>query len=326
MRILGDYWDIFTVDNKVYIWGFDGSVICLDWEKLKEYLKTNETVVELKDIKNSINGIYQNPFKELHTDFATYNNKIYAVLDEGLYSATINTNNTNNSIKTETVEKIWDCPLFALKIKSNGRVALAGGEEGLFQYDILKKETGYIYKFHNYDSKIDQISKDHSSFVNWAHSSIFSSSNRGESYLAGFYWKDGQINYKGILNESEIFGKNNSGEVSWAYRGNIYRTTSNGLEYISFTQQKLQGNRQGQPFSEVKKVPFMPYKGKPLFAEVSMFGSIIECENALVVMENEKSFFNIPEPPTRWRVYPEDAIFKNHLHVIFEDYLKLYVF
>jgi hypothetical protein len=59
---------------------------------------------------------------------------------------------------------------------------------------------------------------------------------------------------------------------------------------------------------------------------VAYFGVIVECENALVVMNDENEFFNIPDSVTRWRVYPRSIRYENHLHVISDSKIDIYSF
>ena len=79
-------------------------------------------------------------------------------------------------------------------------------------------------------------------------------------------------------------------------------------------------------FSKKNVFQFQAWKGKIIKGGNAYFGTIIECENAIVVLTGEKEFFNIPGSATRWRVYPRSFNYENHLHVIKDDRLEIYSF
>ena len=62
------------------------------------------------------------------------------------------------------------------------------------------------------------------------------------------------------------------------------------------------------------------------YGTTTYFGNIIECENALIVIQSDNDSFTIEEPITRWRVYPRSKNYENHLHVILDDRIEIYSF
>lgn len=316
IKIQGDYWDSFVVGNLLYLWTNTNEIFVLDWPKLKNVLGENSsTIIEEGRLSSYLINKFTNPLNELHVDIDFYNNTFYSIVDEGLFKLSV----TENGLTMQSDSKLWDAPLFSLKIKANGRIALSGGEEGLFEYDLKESITNINKRnFKEKEKDIFQISECHSLFSNWSYSSIYSSSNKKQSLIAGFGRKYSPdfCDFYGLFSEEYIFNANN-GLMSWGYKNKIYRAVESGLEYVNFTQKNLDIG----PFSDVIKYDFQPWKGKILYAGVADFGLIIECENALVVMkvENKEKFYNIPHAATRWRVFPDDHYHKNELHVVLDD-------
>lgn len=147
--------------------------------------------------------------------------------------------------------------------------------------------------------------------------------NKEQSYLAGFYWEEGRIKYKDLYFENLIFN-DSVGMLSWALNGYIYKAVEGGLESVKFTQRLMQ--KDYSPFSNAKFIPFQAWKGRIINAGDSSFGVLIECEYALVIMNNENDYINIQGPIARWRVFSEQEKYKKLLHVILEDKISIYSF
>jgi hypothetical protein len=300
-----------------------------------ESIQSKSFVFEEKDLEKYIIRELDNPFNELPIDLDIYYDVIYTLLDNGLSKVDI-VPDSSEAINKNTKEPLWDCPSFSLKIKG-GRIALSAGEEGLFEYKINDIKVGKIseedgqnitvnYKgLKEMKKNIRCMSEEPSLFSNWSYSSIFSSSDYGDSTLVGFLSnKRGHVEYIESFSESTIFKKNKErNQLSWGSDDKIYREVEGGLEVVKFTQGKLLYNN---AFSRVEKIPFQPWKGKILSAGMSFFGTIVECENALVVLQSNNGVKNIEGPITKWRVFPRSIRYENQLHVITEDKLEIYSF
>ncbi|MFH1702779.1 MAG: hypothetical protein ABIB41_05005 [Nitrospirota bacterium] len=280
-------------------------------------------------------GQQENPFDELPTSTEIYNKKIYAITDSGLLCCEAHRYNRKYPVNRVSY-KLWDCKLLSLRANKYGKIALSGGNEGLFEYNASRSD------FLLFNSKIEkdilQISKDHSLFADWAFLSIYSSSNISNSFMAIFVWEETEKKPNGksgkeynrkleeIVKDINIFGSNGSHKLSWASGDKIYRAVDRGIEVVRFNNYIKDIHDEMERFSKVKRVRFQKWKGDVIFGGTAYYGTIIECENALVVALSDGTFYTIPGPITKWRVYPRSINYENHLHVILEDRIEVYSF
>ena len=98
-----------------------------------------------------------------------------------------------------------------------------------------------------------------------------------------------------------------------------------GFEVIKFNNY-ANTERGEQRFTKLKNINLHPWKGKVINGGTAYFGNIIECENALVILQSNRKSLTIPGPITRWRVYPRSMNYENHLHVILDDRIEIHSF
>lgn len=312
---------------------------------LKKFTKVASKQFEFEEneIEEYLYGHQLNPFKELSIDTDIYNNKIYSITEEGLLSTTAHRNNKKYPVSSRN-KKIWDCPLLSIKVSKGGRIALSAGNEGLFEYDIHNR-VGFNKELTKVDNVAYHLSKQHSIFSNWSFSSIYSSSDVKESFMSAFCWEedntennhifinevlknkgDKKLSFKGNFLDKDIFKNSQPKRLSWGGNEKLYRVNDNGLDVVTFTQTLLKTGEESSPFSEVNNIEFQAWKGRIIAGGTANFGTIVQCEFALVVLLSNGSYYNIPGEVTRWRVYPKSHRYENHLHVIFEDRIDIYSF
>lgn len=322
ITISGHYWDSYLYDGCLYLWTANNEIVIINWSSLLFDYEGDFISLDEKDLYKYHYSHINNPLNEYPADIGIHNNIMYAVLDQGLIQQGIQDNSFTE------INRLWDAPLYSLKIKKNGRVALSAGHNGLFEYDVYEhlRTINKKNNLYHVDEGIFKLSDKHSLFANWNFSSIYSSSNKGQSFIASFNSrKNGDFVYFNNYSEGEIFGNNNS-VFSWGAGNKIYRTANYGIEYVTYTQKKL--TKEESPFSRIKEIPFLPQKGKIIYAGAASFGVIIECEKALVVkaFNNEDSYYNIMEPITKWRVYTNDVNYHKYLTVILDDRIEVLQF
>ncbi len=81
-----------------------------------------------------------------------------------------------------------------------------------------------------------------------------------------------------------------------------------------------------EQFTQLQNLNLQAWKGKVIGGGTSYYGTIVECENALVVLLSNGQTKTIEGPITRWRVYPRSKNYQNHLHVIKDDRIEIYSF
>ena len=356
LKIYGDYWDSQIYNGKLYLWTMEGTIKIINWDTLIASLTENPEInfalkvafnnglsrdvnqIKLMEVLSDLSredfiitenelNLYLDqeinmPLGEHPIDVDIFDGYIYCILDSGLWRFMLDDINKPKFSK----EKLWDCFLLSLKIRQGGRISLSAGHEGLFEYNF-KYKFFQMEELTRVDSKgIFQISSDHSLFTNWSYSSIYNSSDIGKSFLAGFTWDDKKkIKYKGNFYSDKIFKDSNPGHLSWGSGDKIYRAKTNGLDVIRFTQNGL-NKGENAAFSEVISYDFHPWKGRIIGAGATFFGTIIECENALVILQSNEKFYNIRGPITNWRVFNHSNNYENQLHILKDDNLEVYSF
>jgi hypothetical protein len=308
--------------------------ILFDDEEVKEVLikkfKTlsdQSLVIHYRDLDSFTMGVQDNPFQELQTDTEILNNRIYALTYSGVFLAEANLSSRNKFLVRKKTEKIEDFVGYSIKAGKYGRLALSGGSEGLYEYDASEDFDNKIMSFDVLQKRLRKVSDRHSSFADFSYLSLYNSSNLGESFMSLFRL-DQDVDFKFAsqlktlereINESEIFGSIGFNSLSWGTNEKIYKASNNVLEVVNFNNYA----DNGEYFSEKNQYLFHAWKGRILKGGVAYFGAIIECENALVVLSDEREFYNIKGSVTRWRVYPRSINYENHLHVIHDNCVEI---
>jgi hypothetical protein len=280
-------------------------------------------------------GEQDSPKNSLPTDTEIYNNKLYFITEKGLFVTSAHRNNNKYPVSTKP-EHLWDCNLLSIKANKYPQLALSGGNEGLFELNISNDDDIWDKK------NPIQICKGHSSFANYAYWSIYNSSNVDKSYMALFSLSQTESEneiadvfpsnkpyireYQEIVNDDKIFGTENIGKyLSWGVQDKIYRATDFGFEIVKFNNKPKEYDGESY-FEPIQTINLHPWKGKVIDGGTAYFGTVVECENALVVMLSNGESTTIEGPVTRWRVYPRSFNYENQLHVIKDDKIEIYSF
>lgn len=277
------------------------------------------------------------PSNLLATDTEIYGNALYYINEQGLFSTAAHRNNKKYPVSSRPT-KLWDCNLLAIKANKYPQLALSGGSEGLFEYDLsLKYRSVWNLK------DPAQVSNKHSSFANYTYWSIYNTSLVESSYMALFDLNEvefdnenfdiydlGKPQYKREFKEEITEGKifktqSNRNFLSWGVDDKIYRATDDGFEIVKF-RNNPNLEKGEQQFTQVQNLNLQAWKGKVIGGGTSYYGTILECENALVVLLSNGQSKTIEGPITRWRVYPRSMNYQNHLHVIKDDRIEIYSF
>jgi hypothetical protein len=74
------------------------------------------------------------------------------------------------------------------------------------------------------------------------------------------------------------------------------------------------------------EIEMAEWKGDVISGAVTLFGIVIECEHAMVVVQSDGNVTTIAGEPINWRVFPRSKHYENQLHLIYEDRLDIYSF
>ncbi|WP_373072077.1 hypothetical protein [Sulfurimonas sp.] len=297
---------------------------------LMDNYANKELTISINELNEYLYSKQKSPFKYLTIDMDIFNKKIYAATEEGLFSSTAHRSLNEKYLVSSRPQKLWDNKLFSINASGFGQISLSGGQTGLYEYnnniDNIVPNSSIV------ENNIIQVSNKHSTFSNYSFISLYNSSTVESAELELYRWSErNNFNnakkyfreYYKKFTEEEIFGQSSTNGLSWGLQDKIYRATSNGgLEIVSFDN----NNEDESYFSNVKQVHLQEWKGKVVGGGVSHFGTIIECENALVVHHDNNTFTNISGAITKWRTFPRAKNYFNQLHVIHDNCLEVHAF
>lgn len=290
----------------------------------KEYV-INDKVLE--DCK-----IYENdtPTGILPIDTEIYNNVLYCLTEKGLFSSKIE-NNKSSKKKLKKEIQISDIMAFSIKANLYPQIVISAGEEGVFEYYVNDNiDRIDVNTLKQVEYSLFQVSESHSTFANYVNRSIYSTSLIGKSKFLDYEWdKNRNVyfrNQKSDKDSFEIFDDRDDDRdinVSWGVDDKIYKISNEEIKY------RRVSNISNQSLN-VEKInirdKIKQNYGNVIGASSSHFGTIIEYENALLVLCSDGEKFDINGEIVNWRVFPRSKCYQNQLHVILNDRIKIYSF
>lgn len=264
-----------------------------------------------------------NPFPFPHADSEIYHGQIYVGLKSGLFFS------QKQDIKHKEIEKkshkLWDAPVLNLAASNRySSLAIATGSDGLHQLQVSSTKRD----FHEKSSPI-KLAEKHCNSCDWSYQSIYGSSNTNSSFLASFEIESqkksnessnahkGERKLKEIISSESLFG---SKGFSWGARDKIYQYHDGVIDVISYDPHTK------RLFKDLGTIALSLSDGDVISASVSPFGTVIECDNSLVIALSNGGFMTIKGEPVRWRVFPRSTNFTNQLHIIYDDRIEILSF
>jgi len=190
----------------------------------------------------------------------------------------------------------------------------------LFQqkFELGNKEKG--------PQKLVLVSGEHCTACKWTDFNIYATSHVHKSFFASFKKIQNTDNqrkhirqFEKIIPANDIF---HGGGFSWGVEDKLYIYRNQGIDAIRYSSKK-----DGTPvFEPIGRLPLDAWKGEVVSAEVAPFGTVIECENAIIVIQSNNEVFTIPGEPVNWRVFSKSHYYTNQLHIIYEDRLEIFSF
>jgi len=310
----------------------------IDFKKLllDKFKRIEDSVFQLteKQLEKYLFGQQETPTGILPTDTEIYNNKLYFIHEQGLFSGSAHRARSEKFPVSSKPSKIWDCNLLSIKANKYPQLALSGGSEGLFELNMASNLPSNLDRV-EHKSPIFHISEKHSSFSNYSYLNIYNTSLVENSFLAMFKWNITKDNnqrekplrdFDTLIDYQEIFKTKNEGHfVSWGIEDKLYKIIEGGFEIIKYNN-NANKDKGEEIFTRLNTINLGVWKGNIINGGSAYFGNIVECEDDLVVIQSNGKILTIPGPITRWRVYPRSMNYENHLHVILDDRIEIYSF
>lgn len=268
-------------------------------------------------LKKHFKGEQDNPCPFPHSDIEVYNRNMYFSSAQGIFRSTCN-RKTRYPISTRP-EKEWEGPSLGISA-SYGSLAIAAGNEGLFEMDL-----GHGYST-NPREKIRNLSPESCRDCGWTYFSVFASSEES-GFLAKFSKTvDGEYNYNAdrkferVETASEIFG---SQGYSWGVQDKLCQAYQNEIKIMRYSPW---GDQESESITNLGSVKFDKWKGNIISATTTNFGVIVELENAIVVFPSKGQSITLKGEPVNWRTFPRSKHYENQLHIIYNDRLEIFSF
>jgi len=314
--LYGNQWSLLFKDDEVR------GLVTRKFDRLSK----SKLIVDSHAIKTNSIERQDNPFPFPHADCTIYKKRIYIVGTSGLYSASCD-KKARHAVSTR-ITKAWDCPSHTLAASYN-RVALAAGAEGLYEYTIQ-----YWEEFENSPEgrkNPSLISPQQCSLCGWAFYSIFGSSPEGDGFLAAFRKNTEEIEesdqwprreFDRVVPGHEIFGERG---ISWATQDKLCQAVRQTVHVVKYAPW-FKGKSDKKEFADLGTIKMPRKNGDIISGGVAMFGTVVECENTLVVLLSDGGNHVIPGEPINWRVYSRSKHYENQLHAIYEDRIEIWSF
>ena len=361
----GRYWDSQIYRGRLHLFGMDGDILTLDWDRLIEDLQVrddlrlpvrsafqrsdflygvaatgilndpefkeimrrrfhslSETPIELgrREIEGTTLGRQANRFPFPHSDSEIYHRHLYVSSRSGVYAASCGS--TKHPVSTR-VELLSEMPVSAVRA-SYRTLALAAGEEGLWQYSL----DGLADR-----SRPERVTGHHCSECHWAFHSIYGSSSEGAGVLASYRkhkepseWtghKEWHRTLDRVIPDADVFSdfEEPDGEYSWAAQDKICQAANGSIRVAKYEPRNEQA-----PLRRLGILPLARDGEAIVSARVALFGTVVELDSCLVVIGSDDETFDVCGEPVSWRIFPRSRHYENHLHVIHDDRLEVLSF
>lgn len=371
----GEYLDSQIYRGRLYLWTFNGRLVVYDWDSIVDFLygednqyaryafkegaalynsnlaplfkdiefkrllekkirQLKNRIVSIDDISCFKIGEMDVPTNALPIDTEIYGNVLYFSTEQGLHKATVH-KNRGNPVSSRP-QKLWDAPIQSIKAGRFPQLALAAGDDGLYELNICNNIDERIKSVEKDIKNIFIISDRHSTFANYSNNSIYSSSLCEGSFMALFGWEKNENYHRSmklygdekagvrtlskIELEDEIFEKDENALMSWACDGKIFKINDKGFDCISFNS-----FNEDEIYKKRKRHVFN-LNGRALGCGSAYFGNIVEFEKKLTVFRSDGFEYSINKPVVRWRIFPRSHNYENHLHVILENCIEILSF
>ena len=274
-----------------------------------------------QEIDQTALGRQDNLFPFPHADSEIYNRRLYISSRAGVFAANCG-GSTKYPVST-SIARLSEMPVSAVRA-SYRSLALAAGEEGLWQYDLDDFRDG---------SRTERVASQHCSECQWAFHSIYGSSATGAGVLASYLkrreraeWTEREEWHRTldrVIPDSEIFAdfENPDGEYSWAAQDKICQAANGSIRVA-----KYEPWNEKSPLRRLGVLPLARHGEAVVSAKVALFGTVVELDSGLMVICSDETMLDVCNEPVSWRIFPRSRHYENHLHVIHDDRLEVLSF
>ena len=325
-----------------YLYGTQWDLLFRDQEIkriiLGRFERFASTPIEIsqRELTSCLLGQQDSPMPFPHSDSIIFKKKLYTVSPCGLHAATCD-KRTRKPISTRA-QRAWDCPAFGLAKSRYWGMAIAAGEQGIFEFRPQHNEEPAPAG----NSDATQQHRD-CTVCEWMFFSLYGSSHVQPGFMLEYShestrrgrreeWEtdDQRRRFIAARDADGIF--ETAGEAaypervvySWGAHDKICRLTDQRIDVVKFNP--WSANRE-HVFEPIGSLRVMPVKGGFVSAQTALFGFVVEFDRCLVVVDGGSlEPTNLWGEPVNWRLFRYSKFYANQLHVAYDDRLEVLSF
>lgn len=324
--LYGKHWDLIFRDREIRD---------LIIQRFERY--SNAPIeISLRELDSCSVGQQDNPLPFPHADSILFRKKMYTVGREGVHSASCN-KRTRKPVSTRA-QRVWDCPAFGLAKSRYWGIAIAAGEEGVFEC----RPQRYEEPTRAGDGATERAYRDCTA-CEWMFFSIYGSSHVHSGFMLEFShertqrrpreeWEPNEQRrlFEATRYADQIFTERDHHALhggvgyTWGAHDKICRFADQRIEVVRFNPWTTD---QEEVYERVGELEVMVQKGGFVCAQTALFGFVVEFDRCLVVVDSETLRpTNLWGEPVNWRVFRHSKFYANQLHVMYDDRLEVLSF
>jgi hypothetical protein len=265
-----------------------------------------------------------NPLPFPHADSDVFRSRLYTGSKDGLHAMPLQSSNRGK----RGVSKLTDAPALSLAAKYYC-LAHAGGSDGLFQTSIQDSRDRIA-------GLTTSLAPAFCNSCEWATLDILASGNQGDLFAASFK-KEGRSNTSSRISREfvrvrtarELFQlepDEPTPDLSWGSRDKVFQIRAGAIDVRRYQTTAAEEEPRGLEMLGSVSLNSVDTGDRIVAARVAPFGCVIEYDTFLLVVPSVGDAFRLDGEPVRWRVFPRSKHYLNHLHVIYEDHIRIVAF
>lgn len=360
LTIPGSYWDSYVYSGRLYLFGCDGSIRSINWDRLTEGFKLQEDLrIALRCAFQRSDYLYSSDVQSL-----LYDPEIKSVVQAKFDRLSRRTLDVSEATLRRFEDGHQDnpCPFPHADLEIYNKNLYVGSARGLVRascnkqtrYPIStrpeKKWDGPSFGLaasygalavaagteglwevpaapgYSASEEYKQLSANSCRDCNWSYFSIFASTDESGFFAEftkiqnGAYVQTAQRRFERIETAVQIFG---SQGYAWGVQDKLCQAGPNSIKVMRYTPWELE---ESDRLKSLGTIRFQRWKGAIVSASTASFGVIVELENAIVVLPSLGPAVTLPGEVVNWRVFPRSRNYENQLHVVHDDRLEILSF
>lgn len=331
ITINGTFQDFQLYSGKFYLWLTTNELVIYDWNKWMNYLAFVDRMIYFEpqpteQLTIQIEAL--EPFKEKSISFSE---PIYdsAIFDHVLYYSDASGFYRYSLISKEAKkERISSIPIFQIDLSTNGRMALAAGDNGLLEYLV---SSYYLFNepITQLTPRLLQLSTRYTLKTEWKKHDLiqYGKANQTDSYFLSFNEKKGLLQ---LVKDEPMYlieASNSSLIQELPLPLSLNQPSMDSGLLFAFEMDK--GTLKKDPLYRSKNIQVLTKVESEMKTELDSLDDLIisEAHSLLNVSLNSINLLSLTASAVKkWRIYSRTRNYRNQLHVLYKDKLILYLF